>query len=137
MKPARFEITAEQIERVVARFYETVRTHPALGPVFAVHISAEAWPAHEEKITRFWRNAILHERCYDGNPMQTHMQTLNVKADHFSVWLSLFDAALSAELPAETAAQFSTLAHRIGRGLKMGVEEFRLPEGGIPTLKRA
>lgn len=137
MKPARFEITPDQIARVVSRFYETVRADPVLAPVFAVHISEQNWPAHEAKIARFWRNAILSERSYDGNPMQTHMQTLNVHGAHFPVWLALFDEALKSELPEDTAAAFSALAHRIGRGLRMGVEEFRQPEGGIPVLKRA
>ena len=68
--PPRFFVTPEQIDAQVAAFYAAVRVHPVLGPVFAGHVTD--WPAHEAKIGRFWRNAILHERSYDGNPFAIH-----------------------------------------------------------------
>lgn len=77
MIPPRFDITPDQIARVVATFYATVRDHPGLGPVFAVHVAD--WPAHEAKIARFWRNAILHDRVYDGNPLAAHRAAGNVR----------------------------------------------------------
>ncbi len=117
--PPRIDVTEHQIDRVVSQFYARVRTHPALGPVFAAHVTE--WTPHEEKIGRFWRNALLYQRCYDGNPMQVHMAAGNVKAQHFPVWLSLFDAVLEQELPAPLAQAWSTLAHRIGRGLSYGL----------------
>jgi hemoglobin len=127
--PPRFPVTAAQIERVVARFYAAVRTHPGLGPVFAVHV--EDWPEHEAKIARFWRNAILMERSYDGNPMLAHRAAGNVKGPMFAVWLGVFDSVLVQELPEDLAAAWSELAHRIGRGLRMGVET----EAGPPILR--
>ena len=99
---ARFAITPAEIDRVVAEFYAVVRQHPGLGPVFAAHVTD--WPAHEEKIARFWRNAILLERSYDGNPMQAHRDAGNVRPGMFEIWLGLFDSVLRRELPAETAA---------------------------------
>lgn len=88
------------------------------------------WPAHEAKIARFWRNAILLERSYDGNPMQAHRAAGNVKGPMFEVWLGLFDSVLRRTLPAQTAAAWSDLAHRIGRGLRMGLAD----EPGPPSL---
>ncbi|MFX0542163.1 group III truncated hemoglobin [Roseovarius sp. S4756] len=129
---AQFEVSREDIARVVARFYAQVRRDPVLGPVFAAHVSD--WPAHEEKITRFWANAILRERSYDGNPMMVHKQAGDVRGDHFAIWLDLFDAVLMQELPEETARRWSALAHRIGRALKIGLE-MRAPQGGVPNLR--
>ncbi len=126
--PPRFAITADQIDTVVAAFYDAVRHHPGLGPVFAVHV--QDWAAHEAKIARFWRNAILMERCYDGNPFGVHRAAGNVRAPMFDVWLGLFDSVLRRNLPAQTAQSWSALAHRIGRGLRMGVEN-----GGVPALR--
>jgi hemoglobin len=120
MIPPRFDISDVQIARVVATFYACVRDHPGLGPVFAVHVTD--WPKHEDKITRFWQNAILHERSYDGNPLAVHRAAGNVRPGMFHVWLGLFDSVLRLELPAETAAQWSALAHRIGRGLMFGMQ---------------
>lgn len=129
MIPPRFPVTAEQIDRVVAEFYASVRRHPVLGPVFAAHVTD--WPAHEAKIAGFWRNAILFERSYDGNPMAVHKAAGNVRPGMFIPWLALFDATLARSLPPETAAAWSALAHRIGRGLSLGLQDY----GGIPKLK--
>lgn len=130
MIPARFEITSDQINAVVSEFYACIRLHPGLGPVFAAHV--KDWPKHEEKISRFWRNAILYERSYDGNPMLAHMAAGDVRAPMFDVWLGLFDSVLRRELPEKTAEAWSALAHRIGRGLRMGVEDRENP--GVPRL---
>lgn len=130
--PARFDITAEQIDRVVAVFYAAIRRHEVLGPVFANHV--RDWPEHEEKIARFWRNAILFERSYDGNPMRVHMAAGDVHAEHFAPWLMLFDETLRRTLPPDTAAAWSALAHRIGAGLRMGVEDLRDSRRGPPRL---
>lgn len=117
--PPRFDVTSEQIDRVVATFYAAVRRHEVLGPVFARHVTD--WPVHEARIAAFWRNAILSERSYDGNPMRVHRMAGDVHAEHFEPWLMLFDATLLRTLPRESAQAWSMLAHRIGAGLRMGV----------------
>ncbi|UWQ52971.1 group III truncated hemoglobin [Leisingera caerulea] len=129
---ARFEITAEEISRVVAVFYARVRAHPVLGPVFAAHVSD--WPEHEEKIAGFWRNAILRERSYSGNPMRVHVSRPDVKAEHFPMWLGLFHEVLRAELPERTALQWGALADRIGEGFRTGVVAMRQPKDQPPNL---
>ena len=131
--PPKFEITREEIARVVAAFYAMVREHPGLGPVFAVHV--EDWPPHEEKITRFWANAILGERSYDGSPMQAHLEAGNVRPGMFETWLGVFDLVLRLELRPEQAASWSALAHRIGRSLRAGVTERNQGPGGVPLLR--
>ena len=133
MIPPRFDVTPEQIDRVVATFYAAIRRHEVLGPVFARHVAD--WPAHEEKIAAFWCNAILYERGYDGNPMRVHMAAGDVRAAHFTPWLALFDETLRRTLPEPTAAAWSALAHRIGAGLRMGVEDLRERRMGVPSLR--
>ncbi|MDS9467773.1 group III truncated hemoglobin [Paracoccus sp. MBLB3053] len=132
MIPPRFPVTAEQIDLVVAVFYAAIRRHEVLGPIFAAHVTD--WPPHEAKIAAFWRNAILHERSYEGSPMQAHMRAGNVAPEHFRDWLMLFDETLRRSLPPESAAGWSALAHRIGAGLRMGVENMR-PKAGPPVLR--
>lgn len=132
--PPRIPVTEAQIDRVVSQFYRAVRAHPDLGPVFAEHIGD--WTPHEEKIARFWRNALLWQRVYDGNPMQAHMQAGNVMARHFPIWLSLFDTVLDRELPQPLAQAWSALAHRIGRGLSLGLQAAD-SASGVPDLRSA
>lgn len=132
MIPPRFSVTPQQIDQVVAVFYAAVRRHEVLGPVFAAHV--RDWPAHEARIAAFWRNAILYERGYDGNPMRAHMAAGDVKAVHFDDWLMLFDATLIRVLAPDTAGAWSALAHRIGSGLRMGVTDLR-GKDGVPSLR--
>lgn len=130
--PPAFPITPDQIDAQVAAFYAAVRRDAVLGPIFANHV--QDWPEHEAKIGRFWRNAILRDRVYDGSPMLAHRQAGDVTPDHFPRWLALFDATLTATLPAEVAAGWSAMAHRIGRALSMGVAEARRPSGAVPRF---
>lgn len=127
-------ITGPDIDRVVAAFYAQVRVHPDLGPVFNGRIAPEAWPAHEDKISRFWRNVLLQERNYHGFPMRTHLMTPEVKAPLFTDWLALFDQVLKAELAPELAEGWSAIAHRIGRGMRIGVEDRDVDKNAVPKL---
>ncbi|WP_236626297.1 group III truncated hemoglobin [Actibacterium mucosum] len=131
--PPKFQISRDEIAGVVATFYERIRQHPGLGPVFAVHV--DDWPAHEAKVTDFWANAILNERVYDGSPMAAHVQAGNVRPGMFETWLSLFDKVLAENLTIDQAAAWSALAHRIGRSLRAGVVERATLPGGIPKLR--
>ncbi|MDO5613167.1 MAG: group III truncated hemoglobin [Paracoccus sp. (in: a-proteobacteria)] len=133
MIPPRFDISPEQIDRVVAVFYAAIRRHEVLGPVFSRHV--HDWPEHEARIAAFWRNAILFQRGYDGNPMRVHMAAGDVRAEHFTPWLALFDETLRRTLPPEPAAAWSALAHRIGAGLRMGVQDLRDRAPGPPVLR--
>lgn len=130
---ARIALTPAEITGVVTEFYAVVRTHPGLGPVFAAHVSD--WPAHEAKIAGFWRNAILGERSYDGNPMAVHKAAGNVHPGMFDIWLGLFDSVLNRELAPDKAAAWSALAHRIGRGLRFGLIERPKSDSGAPLLR--
>ncbi len=135
--PPRFPITAEQIDDVVARFYARIRWHDELSPVFFASIPNEPdlWEEHEAKIARFWRNAILFERSYNGNPQRVHSMRPMIKPEHFELWLALFDEVLTETLPEELARSWSALAHRIGAGLRMGVVANQQPEGMPPILR--
>lgn len=129
MSLSRFDITPAEIDMVVADFYVAIRNHPMLGAVFASHV--RDWPAHEEKIAAFWRNAILHEAGYNGNPMAVHKAAGNVRPGMFLPWLDLFDQALARNLRPEQAEAWSALARRIGKGLSYGL----LDHGGLPNLR--
>jgi hemoglobin len=131
--PPKFDVTRDEIARVVAAFYEMVRQHPGLGPVFAVHV--DDWPKHEAKTVDFWANAILYERSYDGNPLRVHRDAGNVRPGMFDAWLGLFDLTLRTELREDQAAAWSALAHKIGRSLRAGVVEQIKGPGGVPILR--
>lgn len=130
---ARFDITPDEIHQVVRRFYAAVRKDTVLGPIFAAHV--DDWPEHETKIAAFWRNAILREKCYSGNPMRVHVTRPSVKAEHFPIWLELFHTTLCAELTELQARQWGALADRIGEGFRTGIETMRQPSDAPPKLR--
>ncbi|MBL4762305.1 MAG: group III truncated hemoglobin [Gammaproteobacteria bacterium] len=116
-------ITTEQIDTIVRVFYAKIRVHPTLGPIFngALGTNTDIWDFHEDKINRFWRNVLFREGNYGVNLMATHMEVPNIKDEHFTQWLALFDTVLHDLLPEETALLFSAKAHKIGSGLRRSV----------------
>lgn len=135
--PPRFQITVDEINDVLTIFYARVRNDKTLAPIFFASIpnEPEIWAAHEAKIGRFWRSAILFERSYDGNPQRAHAKNGQVAPEHFEIWLGLFDKVLLEKLTPEQAAAWSGLAHRIGAGLRMGVIQSRQKAGDIPLFR--
>lgn len=132
MTPPRIDIDRKTIADVVAVFYRSVRKDETLAPIFAERV--KNWPEHEEKITRFWANALLFERSYSGNPMRAHMDAGNVRPEHFERWLTLFDEVLNAHINSPQREQWSALVHRIGRGLSFGLTEFQKAPGDPPKF---
>lgn len=124
LRPAKAGITRTDIEIVVTAFYARVRTDPRLGPIFERQIGTTdaQWAPHLAKIRAFWANVMLHERDYNGNPMQVHMGIPDILPGDFAIWLDLFQSTALAELPTDKAKTFDVMARRIGRSLKMGLE---------------
>ncbi|SMH47965.1 group III truncated hemoglobin [Maritimibacter sp. HL-12] len=134
----KFEITADEIDALVALFYERIRAHPMLGPIFARAIAPEdgpEWRAHEARIAAFWRNAIGIDRSYDGNPMQVHRANRDIHPGMFSPWLDLFHATASEVLSPEKAAGIGALAEKIGQSLRYGVTMRDDVRGAPPVLR--
>lgn len=135
---AKFEITPEEIDRLVAEFYRRIRAHPMLGPVFARAIAPEDgpdWRAHEAKIAAFWRNAVGIDRGYDGNPMRVHVENTEVMPGMFSTWLAMFGETARDVLAPETAARILALAERIGEGMRYAVTQRGQVKGAPPVLR--
>lgn len=131
------DVTTAQIRLVADRFYARVRADPTLAPIFHATIGQDAsvWEAHIAKITLFWRNALLREPVYSGNPMLVHSGISAIEPEHFAIWLGIFDSVLTDTLSPETAAQWSRTAHRIARGLSLGITSARARISGVPDLR--
>lgn len=131
------DVSEAQIRQVADRFYARVRADPDLAPIFheTIGTNAAIWDAHITKITCFWRNALLREPVYSGNPMLVHSGISAIEPEHFTIWLGIFDQVLDETLPPKTAARWSHIAHRIGRGLSLGLASTRARMDGIPDLR--
>lgn len=82
--------TLDDIKLLVNSFYTKVREDKLIGHIFNDKIQ-DRWPAHLEKMYRFWQTVLLEEHTYYGSPFIPHAK-LPVEKEHFDRWLQLFYA---------------------------------------------
>ena len=105
------------ISRLVDTFYDRVRRHERLGPIFDAAIAD--WPEHLAKLKQFWASVALNAGAYAGRPMQAHLRLPTIEPAHFGDWLLLFEETLRDIAPSEAAVEyFMVRAHRIGESFK-------------------
>ncbi len=114
-------ITDAFISQLVEAFYARVRSHPALGPIFDEAIGDD-WDVHLGKMKDFWASVALNAGRYSGRPVPAHQKLTQVNANHFAVWIGLFEATLRDIAPqAETVDYFMERAERIARSLQLAM----------------
>jgi hemoglobin len=105
------------ISRLVDEFYDRVRKHERLGPIFDAAVTD--WPEHLAKLKQFWASVALNAGAYACRPMQAHLRLPAIEPAHFGDWLLLFEETLGDIAPSEAAVEyFMVRAHRIGESFK-------------------
>jgi len=118
---ARMGVDAAFISRLVETFYERVRAHDTLGPVFDNRLSGR-WPEHMEKMKSFWSSVAFKTGAYGGKPVQAHTGVGGMSADLFPQWLTLFSQTLDEIAPTGQAHEwFMQTADRIARSLTLSL----------------
>jgi hemoglobin len=117
------------IAAVVDAFYRRIRADVLLGPIFAAHV--DDWPAHIEKLTRFWSSVLMMSGRYKGTPLQNHLAIPHLSAAHFERWLGLFADTLADLCTSEQAALFMSRAARIAQSFQMAIAQ---QAGEVPVL---
>lgn len=114
------------IALLVETFYERVRAHPDLGPIFDNAIG-NRWDFHLSRMKDFWASVALNAGRYSGRPVPAHQKLSDVKSTHFEMWLSLFQKTLEDTAPSQRAVtHFMERAARIAESLQLAM--FGLPE---------
>ena len=78
----------DDIKLMVNSFYGKIRDNGLLGPIFEDKIQ-NRWPAHLEKMYRFWQTILLNEHSYNGAPFNPHA-SMPIDKTHFEVWIEIF-----------------------------------------------
>lgn len=133
--PRLTEITDETITLLVDTFYQRVRRHHTLGPIFESAIAADAWPAHLQKMYAFWSSVMLTSGRYKGNPVATHQQVAGITPPLFGIWLDLFEATARDLFEPSLAEAFIVRARRIAESLKLALF-FRADQPWTEDLRR-
>jgi hemoglobin len=95
--------TLEDIRLLVDTFYGKVRIHGLLGPVFNGAIK-DRWPAHLEKMYRFWQTVLGGAHTYHGSPFLPHAG-LRIEQPHFDSWLKLWRETIDDHFSGEKAEE--------------------------------
>jgi len=116
--------TESQIEDLVATFYARIRKHPSLGPIFA-RVIGDDWTPHLKVMCDFWSSVMLTTGRYKGRPIPAHVRINQqrqglIAPEHFTEWLSLFEATAKELFAPDLAASFVEKARRIAESLKLG-----------------
>jgi hemoglobin len=119
------QISEDELQRLIPRFYARVCDDALLGPVFNSAIGD--WTHHLEKLVAFWSSVMLTSGRYKGNPVAAHLKHLpTITPPMFDRWLALWTEVTAEMLPAAAAAGLQGKAARIAESLKLALY-FRLP----------
>ena len=106
---------AEQIERMVRRFYADVAQDGLLGPVFNA-VARVDWSEHIPTLTQFWCRELLGQPGYAGNPFSKHAaihRRSPFTHEHFVRWRQLFVGTVDDAWAGPRAERAKELAHQV------------------------
>ena len=119
--PEKFDhVSEDNICRLVDAFYDKVRIHPELGPIFARAIPGD-WQPHLTKMYAFWSSVMLTTGRYKGNPVVKHLVIPGMKPQLFERWLARFDATSCELFDDATSEAFRIKAELIAESLKLAL----------------
>ncbi len=101
----------EDIRLLVDSFYDNARKDPLIGPIF-IGVIQDRWPAHLDKMYRFWQTVLLGEHSYIGNPFRPHA-TMPLEERHFEAWVGIWVDTVNSLFKGRVAEE------AIWRGQKM------------------
>jgi len=122
------EVTKENLNKLVLKFYAKVVKDDLIGPIFidvlGKDMKSETWQAHIQLLTDFWASIALGDRAYTGSPFAPHVEfrdRLSIKA--FEQWMKLFFETLNTIYEPELAQRFLARSKNIAgnfiRNLKL------------------
>lgn len=91
----------DDIKLLVDDFYDRVAKDELLAPIFNFRLSTY-WKPHLDKMYTFWNAALFGVKGYVGNPFSKHA-TMELTADHFNTWISLFTETIDAHFSGPVA----------------------------------
>jgi len=115
-------ITTEYISVLVDSFYDRIRVHETLGPIFNNAIG-DNWDMHLAQMKRFWASVAMNAGTYSGSPVEKHRKhNAVIESQHFDLWLDLFKQTLEETAPTPDCVNyFMTRAERIANSLKLSI----------------
>ncbi len=116
------------IKLLVDTFYEKIRVHEVLGPIFNGIITD--WESHLVLLTDFWETQLFLKRKYYGNPVTVHQEVddkMNhtITSEHFGLWLNDWFATIDELFEGDTAWIAKNRAQKMSTMLFMQMYQHR------------
>lgn len=109
-------VSEEYISLLVDTFYDRIRMHEVLGPVFDAKV--HDWSTHLAKMKAFWEGVALRTTGYQGKLMEVHAGVEQARSWMVPQWLELFEQTLRDTAPNEIVVEhFLHLARNMGARL--------------------
>ncbi|WP_111670484.1 group III truncated hemoglobin [Algoriphagus litoralis] len=119
-----------EVDFLVRRFYERIRTHADLGPIFNEVVTD--WETHLVHLSDFWEMILLQTGPGAGkfNPVKVHREVdksvdHSIEQAHFGNWLELWYSTLDQYFEGGVAEFAKEHARRMAHFLFMRIWEAR------------
>lgn len=120
----------KEVDFLVRRFYDRVRVHETLGPIFSGIV--EDWEVHLIHLSDFWEMVLLQSGPGAGkfNPTKVHREVDSavdnkIEQAHFGNWLELWFTTIDEFFEGEVADYAKEHARRMAHMLFMRIWEAR------------
>ena len=113
----------DDIKLLVDTFYTKVPKDTLIGPVFNEKIGNQ-WPAHLERMYRFWQTILLEEHTYSGSPFPPHKH-LPVQKEHFNRWMEIFTETINSLFEGTLTEEAKLRAKNMAEMFFYKIEYFR------------
>lgn len=123
MTPLKDIKTLDDIKLLVDTFYGKVQKDELIGPIFNEKIGNN-WPAHLERMYRFWQTILLEEHTYSGSPFPPHKH-LPVGKEHFNRWMEIFTETINELYAGALAEEAKLRAKNMAEMFFYKIEYFR------------
>ncbi len=107
----------DDIDDIVARFYEAVLQDSIIGFIFTdvakIHLQS-----HLPIIGNFWQDSLFGGQLYQNNTLQKHLDVhakMSLKEGHFTRWLYLFNKAVTEKHEGQNASKMLLIADRVAK----------------------
>jgi hemoglobin len=121
----------KDVELLVNEFYKKVRRNEPLAYIFDDVIKID-WDHHIPILCDFWETILLDADVYNRNAMAVHFdinQKIQLKPQHFTTWLSLFDETVNELFIGEIAELAKKRAHSIAQLMQLKMEQLNAEQG--------
>lgn len=113
----------DDVKIFVDSFYTKVQKDPLIRDVFNTVIQ-DRWPAHLEKMYRFWQTVLLEKHTYYGSPFLPHAK-LPIEKKHFDQWLKLFNETIDEQFAGEKAERTKWQGQRMAEMFLTKIEYYK------------